>query len=223
MSYSFTYLGKRPEDFDEYAKMFTHDIGYPKKVKLLKDVPFSNVEYDFSTIYGEQTYENRQVKYVINAVHKDTIENIGMHYVANAIIDWVMSSDTMQPLFDDQDPNYHFLGEVREAAELTDSFDFGGISIVFDCYPYRIRNIAEGNDIWDSFDLLDGFAQDVKYDIDGTRTVNVLNLSDHSVEYKVNTTGNVTYTGPNIMGKGDNEFVFNGKGTAEIVWYREVI
>lgn len=223
MSYSFTYLGKRPEDFDEYAKMYTHDIGYPKKVKLLKDVPFSNVEYDFSTIYGEQTYENRQVKYVINAVHKDTIENIGMHSVANAIIDWVMSSDRMQPLFDDQDPNYHFLGEVREAAELTDSFDFGGISIVFDCYPYRIKNIAEGNDIWDDFNFNEDIAQDVKYNVEGSRSVNVINISAHAVEYKVITTGDVTYTGPELMEKGSNQFVFNGNGTSEIVWYREVI
>ena len=223
MSYSFTYLGKRPEDFDEYAKLFTHNIGYPKKVKLLKDVPFSNVDYDFSTIYGEQTYENRQVKYVINAVHKDTIENIGMHAVANEIINWVMSSDTMKPLFDDQDPEYHFLGEVREAAELTDSFDFGAVSIVFDCYPYRIKNLAEGNDIWDDFNFDEDIAQNVKYDVKGERTVRVINISAHAVEYKVKTTGGVTYTGPKLMEKGNNQFVFNGTGTAEIVWYREVL
>lgn len=223
MSYSFTYLGKRPEDFDEYAKMFTHDIGYPKKVKLLKDVPFSNVDYDFSTIYGEQTYENRQVKYVINAVHKGSIENIGMHAVANEIINWVMSSDTMQPLFDDQDPGYHFLGEVRDAAELTDSFNYGAISIVFDCYPYRIKNVAEGNDIWDTFNFDEDIAQNVKYDVKGARTVSVINLSAHPVEYKVKTTGDVTYTGPELMEKGNNQFIFKGNGTAEIVWYREVL
>lgn len=223
MSYSFTYLGKRPEDFDEYAKMFTHDIGYPKKVKLLKDVPFSNVDYDFSTIYGEQTYENRQVKYVINAVHKGKIGNIGMHAVANSIINWVMSSDTMQPLFDDQDPGYHFLGEVRDAAELTDSFDFGAISIVFDCYPYRIKNVAEGNDVWDDFNFDEDIAQNVKYNVEGSRSVNVINISAHAVEYKVKTTGDVTYTGPELMEKGNNQFVFNGNGTAEIVWYREVL
>ena len=223
MSFSFTYLGKRPEDFDEYAKLFTHEIGYPKKVKLLKDVPFSNVDYDFSTIYGEQTYENRQVKYVINAVHKYTIENIGMHAVANEIINWVMSSDTMQPLFDDQDPNYHFLGEVRDAAELKDSFDFGAISIVFDCYPYRIKNLAEGNDIWDTFNFDEDIAQDVKYNVEVGRIINVINLSAHAVDYKVKTTGDVTYTGPKLMEKGSNQFVFNGTGTAEIIWYREVL
>ena len=223
MSYSFMYLGKRPEDFNEYAKVFTHEIGYPKKVKLLRGVPFSNVEYDFSTIYGEQTYENRLVKYTINIVHKGSIENIGMHSVANQIIDWVMSSDTMKPLFDEQDPDYHFLGEVRDEPALTDSFKFGKLSVTFDCYPYRIKNVAEGNDIWDDFNFDEDIAQNVKYNIEGSRSVNVINISAHAVEYKVKTTGDVTYTGPKLMEKGSNQFVFNGNGTAEIVWYREVL
>lgn len=223
MSFSFTYLGKRPEDFDDYAKVFSHEIGYPKKVKLIKDVPFSNVEYDFSTIYGEQTYDNRLVKYKINAVHKGSLENIGMHKVANQIVDWVLSSDTMKPLFDDQDPDYHFLGEVRTEPELTDSFDFGELSITFDCYPYRIKNIAEGNDVWDTFHFDTDIAQDVKYDIKDALTVTLINPSDHAVEYKVETTGTVTYKGPDLMGKGYNTFVFTGTGTAEVIWYREVI
>ena len=223
MSFSFMYLGKRPEDFDDYAKVFTHEIGYPKKVKLLKDVPFSNVEYDFSTIYGEQTYNNRLVKYTINVVHKDTLENIGMHKVANDIIDWVLSSDTMQPLFDEQDPDYHFLGEVRDEPVLTDSFNFGKLAITFDCYPYRIKNLAEGNDIWDSFEFDSDIAQEVKYDVAGSRSINLINLSDHALEYKVVTTGNVTYTGPSMMEKGDNALAFTGTGTAEVIWYKEVI
>lgn len=223
MSFSFMYLGKRPEDFDDYAKVFTHEIGYPKKVKLLKDVPFSNVEYDFSTIYGEQTYQNRLVKYTINVVHKDTLENIGMHKVANDIIDWVLSSDTMQPLFDEQDPDYHFLGEVRDEPVLTDSFNFGKLAITFDCYPYRIKNLAEGNDIWDSFEFDSDIAQEVKYDVAGSRSINLINLSDHALEYKVVTTGNVTYTGPSMMEKGNNTLAFTGKGTAEVIWYKEVI
>jgi len=223
MSYSFMYLGKRPEDFDEYAKVFTHAIGYPKKVKLLKDVPFSNVEYDFSTIYGEQTYGNRLVKYTINVVRKDSLENIGMHSVANQIIDWVLSSDTMKPLFDEQDPDYHFLGEVRDEPDLTDSFRFGELSVTFDCYPYRIKNNAEGDDVWDNFNFETDIAQDVKYEIIGTRTINLVNLSAHSVEYKVVTTGDVTYSAQSMMEKGDNNFVFTGTGTAEVIWYREVI
>lgn len=223
MSFSFMYLGKRPEDFDEYAKVFTHEIGYPKKIKLLKDVPFSNVEYDFSTIYGEQTYENRLVKYTINVVHKDTLENIGMHRVANEIINWVMSSDTMKPLFDEQDPDYHFLGEVRDEPELTDAFKIGELAVTFNCYPYRIKNLAEGNDLWDSFNFADDIAQDVKYEIKGIRTINLVNLSAHNVDYKVVTTGDVIYNGPDMMKKGNNTFSFNGTGTAEVIWYREVI
>lgn len=223
MSFSFMYLGKRPEDFNEYAKVFTHEIGYPKKVKLLRDVPFSNVEYDFSTIYGEQTYENRLVKYTINIVHKGSIENIGMHSVANQIIDWVLSSDTMKPLFDEQDPDYHFLGEVRDEPALADSFKFGKLSVTFNCYPYRIKNLPEGNDVWDSFNFETDIAQNVKYDVQETRTINLINLSDHAVNYKVTTTGDVTYEGPDMMEKGDNKFVFTGTGTAEVTWYREVI
>lgn len=223
MSFSFMYLGKRPEDFDEYAKVATHAIGYPKKVKLLKDVPFSNVQYDFSTIYGEQTYENRLVKYTINVVHKETLENIGMHSVANQIIDWVLSSDTMKPLFDEQDPDYHFLGEVRDEPALTDSFDFGELAVTFNCYPYRIKNLAEGNDVWDSFNFNTDIAQVVKYDINGSRSINLINISAHAVEYKVVTTGNVTYNGPSLMEQGYNMFSFTGTGTAEVIWYREVI
>lgn len=223
MSFSFMYLGKRPEDFDDYAKVFTHEIGYPKKVKLLKDVPFSNVEYDFSTIYGEQTYGNRLVKYTINVVDKDTLENIGMHTVANRIIDWVLSSDTMKPLYDEQDPDYHFLGEVRDEPALTDSFNFGKLAITFDCYPYRIKNLEEGNDVWDSFNFDTDIAQRVKYDVKGNRAINLINISEHAVEYRVATTGDVTYNGPSLMEKGNNTFVFTGTGTAEVIWHREVI
>src|SRR5690625_5868753 len=51
------------------------DIGYPEKEKIKVKVPFSNIEYDFSEIYGEQTYTERLLTYTLNILDKNVIND----------------------------------------------------------------------------------------------------------------------------------------------------
>lgn len=173
--YDFEFLDKKPNDFGSNVRVKSHDIGFPAKNKITANVAFSNETYDFSSIYGSQTYGERKVKYVINVLGDTQIDVLTAHSIKTNIINWVMSSDHKVPLFDDKLPGYHFLGEVQGDNDYVDNVKTGELNITFTCYPFMIKDEAEGDDIWDTFDFNNGIAQCVDFDVDGIKEFILIN------------------------------------------------
>lgn len=234
--YDFKFLGKRPSDFGELLHVKERDIGFPSKNKITKSVANSNLTFDFSAVYGSQTYGEREVKYVINVMDGKDYDPVTMHGLKTELINWILGANQKQELYDDSIPEYHFLAEAQSNNSIEDGFRKGDLTITFTCYPFMIRNKAEGDDDWDSFDFDEDIAQDVDFDVDGTKTVYLINdsISESYPSVKADAAmtvmvGNAKYdiaAGNNdgvALPVGDNEITITGKGHITFVWHKEVI
>lgn len=75
-----------------YTMPAERDIGFPSKEKIVVQVPFSNVEYDFSELYGSQTYGSRQLKYQFNVVRRGNYTPQAMQIEKTKLINWLMNT-----------------------------------------------------------------------------------------------------------------------------------
>lgn len=147
-----TFMGKH--SYEDMGVSLTGEktIGIPNKVKNKRRVPFSNVDYDFSLIYGEQIYEERPLKYYFNI----GVKSYDVHTMNNEktkIINWLMNSKGKQKLYDDDIPGWHFLAEVEGGMSFEEYEWLGVLAVTFTAYPFMIRNVNEGDDIWDTFNF----------------------------------------------------------------------
>ncbi|WP_273128948.1 phage tail protein [Bacillus weihaiensis] len=211
------------------------DIGIPSKIKNTERVPHSNVEYDFSSIYGGQEYEERTLTYTFNLAYREKAEYFYL-YEAEALR-WLMTPNEKKVLKDDRIPGYYFLAEVMTSGN---EFKFvgGNLTVNFKAYPFMIAELSEGNDIWDEFNFLLDYAQDTTFDISGTKEVTLYNPGVSIVYPKIVTTagmkvtkGTTTYnisTGTTesydfFLVPGENKINISGTGNISFEFYKELI
>lgn len=110
---------------DFWATLTSRDIGMPEKKRYLESVPYSNVTYDFSALYGAQTYNRRALKYEFTISSKR-----GWKYLRScvqAFVNWLYEPQGTAELRDSTDPEYHFNAELVSAVP---SFLFPNIVMV---------------------------------------------------------------------------------------------
>ena len=103
--------GIKVNDFHSYGRhgmrLLKRDIGTPPKDDCTERVPFSNMTYDFSSVYGT-SYGERTLTYQFDLIERD----IKLAEVKTmAIRKWLHWAGRKE-LIDDMLPDYHFL--VRE-------------------------------------------------------------------------------------------------------------
>lgn len=231
--YGFETLGQHTTDFGLFC--VDHSIGFPTKKKTLVQVPFSNDIYDFSNVYGGQTFTTRPLsfKFLFYGKEKDD-----MYRVWTKVANWLMSGYTKLPLYDDKMKRYYYLAEVSEIQDFEDAFDEGYLTIDFECYPFRVYQLKEGNDIWDSFDFELDIAQTTTFNISGKQEVTLYNLGVSSIKPTIKTSSPMTIVqGSNQFEvpqgvssstrfrllSGENRFSIQGNGSISFEWYKELI
>lgn len=232
----FKFQGQRPTDFNKYIRVKSRDIGFPNKTKIVSSVPFSNQIYDFSTIYGDQAYSEREIKYVLNVVDPNDFTAQRMSLLKTKLINWLMKPNRKVPLYDDTITGYHFLGEVQSENSIEDNFRYGELTITFTCYPFMIKDLAEGNDIWDDFNFETDVAQVTEYDIVGSKTITLINAGIQTSYPEVTCSADmvVTIDGTTYELKAGvstgvplaidlNSLTIIGNGHIKLDWHREVI
>lgn len=146
-----TFLGKHSYKDLGITMSPERNIGIPNKIKNKHRVPFSNVTYDFSRLYGEETYGERTLTYNFNIGGiRATKEQ--MVSEKTKIVNWLMHSDGKQALYDDTIPGWHFLAEVEGGMVFQENWRTGILTVTFTAYPFMIRNISE-DDVWDTFNF----------------------------------------------------------------------
>ncbi|MFL2124071.1 distal tail protein Dit [Marinilactibacillus psychrotolerans] len=140
-------------------------IGFPTKIKSLVSVPHSSNEYDFSSVVGVQAYSDRTVSipFHIKKMDKESLYNEW-----TKIVNWLMGTDSKTPLYDDLMDEYYYMAEVREAPEFNELLTRGTLTVNFTCYPFRISELREGNDIWDTFNFELDVAQTTTFQVERT-------------------------------------------------------
>ncbi|WP_339360379.1 phage tail protein [Tetragenococcus halophilus] len=214
------------------------EIGQPEKEKALVKVPFSDIEYDFSELYGDQNMSTRNLSYTFNVYDAKNHTKEQMNRLKTRAINHFMTQSRMVELYDDAYPNWHFLAEVRSEPSFSESNALGELTVEFEAYKFMLSNELEGNDIWDIFDFDFDIAQETSVTIDGFRQVFLINNSSTVVSPDIKASSDfvidfngVTY----LVDKGwssDPDFrltskinILNvtGNGTIEFNWRKEMI
>lgn len=232
-----TYLDKHSYNDFGITKAPGDKIGYPNKRKILVTVPFSNFEYDFSEIYGDQVYEPRPLTYKFNIYDEYKPGRISYMMKNIPFINWLMNSKGKQKLFDDNIPGYYFLAEV-ENIDIADNGTHGILTVDFKAYPFMIALLPEGNDIWDDFNFELDVAQNVDFDVSGSLFVTLINPGTPNVVPEIICTNQMTIKKDNIiytlnagltksedfvLKSGENEFEIEGNGHISFKFYKELI
>lgn len=213
----------------------SRSISNPDKKKILEEIPFSNKVLDFSELYGEQTYSERTVSYVLNLIGTQSTEQ-SAYYLQTVMTNLLMDKQQFR-LYDDIFPGYYFLAEVRGGTSFTENSYAGKLQVDFICYPFKIKTAKEGSLYWDDYSVLD-YYQESSYSISGTKTIELMNNGIASVVPKVTASssmivkkGNTTITFPTgtnesdsfVIDKGMNYLTVTGNGTIDFEFHKEMI
>lgn len=215
------------------------NIGYPEKEKIKVKVPFSNVEYDFSEIYGDQTYTERPLTYTLNILDRHTANTTEqINAIETSISNWFMNSNGKQRLYDDAMPGYYYLAEVEGGLNFDELWNHGTLTVEFTAYPFKISELQEGNDIWDTFNFLLDYAQVTEFVINGTEEIILYNPGTPNVQPKIINSSTfevekdgIVYTIPSgethsqdfTLKTGENKLTVTGNGTIEFIFHKELI
>lgn len=236
-SYGVTFNGVHSTEYGLDVE-FGKEIGLPAKKKITVEVPYSSKIIDLSEVYGDQVYEEREIKIPFHVMDRETMTKERLYRLWQQAINWLESPSHKVPLIDDVDSEWHYLAEV-ESAPTWEEFKtaHGTLTVTFKAYPFRIKNFAEGNDIWDTFDFENDIAQFMEYEVTDSRVIRLFNFGIGSVSPIVKTTGimQVSYddemfelnSGDNEIAlelhPGENDILATGTGQIQFEFYREVI
>lgn len=235
MSGQVTFNNKKSFD-DFHLHLIDVEIGYPEKNLISVSVPFMQGNYDFSSIYGDDSYSNRQikVKFALKAPYNRSRTSLNTQY--DKVVDWLFSSDVSMLKIDYVE--YWFKGKVISISPKNKFLNTEAIEVTFDCYPFRTPELYEGHDIWDKFNFELDVSQCVKFDIKGSEEILLTNVgaigvtptvicdANFEVIYNAvtyNFTAGVTKDYRFKLKKGDNKITAVGNGNIRFEFKKEVI
>lgn len=163
------------------------NIGIPSKIKIKETVPFMNGTYDFSTMFGGQLWDERTLTYdfVIIASSKEALSSKKF-----AVINWLEDNINCK-ITDDSIPEYSFIGDATNCS-FAEKLHDGVLTVTFTCYPFKVGNNEEGNDIWDIFNFENGITNTVSYTFSINTSVTLTCDSRSKNEVIVETTAPIT-------------------------------
>lgn len=228
--------GKKSLD-DMGITINSRKIDIAEKVKTTAKVPYSNVTYDFSNVYGDQVYNDISLQYVFNVIAKSQDD---FYKKCKEISNWLMAGGKSD-LYDDVIAGYYYYAECLKCEmSIYDSLRTGTLTANFTAYPFRISEIVE-LELWDDFSFTDGFLNETLFQ--NNTNVSQSYVYDNHFESKIQpvitlvgcTSLSVVLNGKqftiNRNGKtsgfvfriGKNNIIINGKGGFKVECRTEVL
>lgn len=204
-----------------------------KKNKTLVQIPFMNGMYDFSSLYGGQTFEEETRIYEFNLVVKDKYD---LEIQKIKLSDWLLDGEQVE-IYDDLLVGYHRLAECVDLS-FEENHNYVKVIATFRAYPFKIRDKHEGDDIWDTFNFELDVAQDVKFTVESFKSEVLINSGSSVVTPVVIcsapmivTLNNKVFKFPKgeskdyrfMLKKGDSSLNIEGQGTIEFKFRKEVL
>lgn len=234
--YGIIFDGQRSNDFG--LDVAEKTIGMPAKKKIIQELPYSNNVLDLSELFGNQQYEERpyEVTFIVHDSRDYSKEHLYLMWTK--AVNWLMQPARKVKLVDDIMSNYYYLGEAQKATSWEEFRSYGNLTVEFTCYPFRISELAEGNDIWDIFNFELDIAQNTDYEIKGSRTITLLNIGNNLVAPQLVSNapfiiemngqtyslGAGTYESPDFMLlTGETKLNVTGTGKLSFIWHKELI
>ena len=168
----------------------------PDEKEVVESIPFMNGSYDFSMIFGERFFEDRELTYqfmLFNSPYSD-------RKVFETKLKRKLLPIGITEIYDTHDNDYFWLGKVTRI-DVRDNEEMHclEIEIIIKAHAYMFRKILEGQDIWDEFMFEYDVAQEVKFNL----------TSDYKKILLIN--GGQTGVVPKIVVKGSATVEFNNR------------
>lgn len=211
-------------------------VSYPSVNVVSVSVPFMSGSYDFSSLYGGQTYSNRTVKLKLAIEDMPDNTRTRLNILYDQVVKWLYTSQISDLKIDYVE--HTFTGRVIEISEREEFVNTESIEVTFDCHPFRKSDLEEGHDIWDEFNFETDVAQDVSFDVIGSKEITIINAGSTAITPIISTNasfdvtlGGIVYKFPLGISKdyrfrletGENKILLTGTGNIVFKFRKEVI
>ena len=225
---------KSLDDFELYIENV--EVEFPRPRVIQNNVPYQNGYYDFSEVYGDLSYDNRKITITFKFENRTIERRTQINSKYGAIAEWLLGSRESK-LYIDYEHGY-FLARATNITPIELSELTGKITVEFDCYPFRMYDEPEGNDLWDPFNFELDYFITTGFTVNGELDVILHNYSAIRKTPTIKCDGNIkvikdgaTYSFmPGtwhdwrfMLNRGENKVKLIGKGNIEFIYYREVI
>ncbi|MFR3912798.1 MAG: hypothetical protein ACLTYB_16930, partial [Clostridium paraputrificum] len=189
-----------------------------------------------SELYGESSYPDRVVSIGVEFEYFNDLRREKLNLLYDEVVMWLRSSINEKLEIDFQ--YGYFVGRAQEISSLEVFEMTGRIEIKFICYQFIYGQYEEGNDIWDTFNFINGISQNTDFSINGIKEILLINPSIASIVPEVETTSDIEVIkgesvylfkpGVNkdyrfMLNKGENRLTLKGKGEIRFKFRREVL
>lgn len=187
------------------------ELSAPVLKSARKTVPFTNGSYDFSMVYGQLFYEDRELTYSFDVIGcpKEVEAEV-------ARLLGFLSSVHEADIHDDDRPYYHFRGSYGEAeVEWDESGEAATVTVTFLVYPFLISDDVCEKRVEVGDNVIENHGQPTRITVvpDGTMTIQIGALKQ-------------TFNGETVadiaLGHGENTVKVTGGGGV-LKWNEEVM
>ena len=194
--YGFEFAGHHSSDF-ELVVLAEKTVTMPSKRKSQLQLPYRTGYIDLSDLYGLNTYDERTVTFPCRLPYGQ--ENLSlMNQKLTELMNWLMKPTGKTLLKDDAMPGYAFMAEVQTAPTIEEGWNFCKVTVVFQCYAYRLKRCYD--DVWDTFCFDLDAASNIEADVKGHESILLINTGHNCVK--------LTITCSSAMSASINDHVF---------------
>lgn len=209
--YGFEFAGHHSSDF-ELVVLAEKTVTMPSKRKSQLQLPYRTGYIDLSDLYGLNTYDERTVTFPCRLPYGQ--ENLSlMNQKLTELMNWLMKPTGKILLKDDAMPGYAFMAEVQTAPTIEEGWNFCKVTVVFQCYAYRLKRCYD--DVWDPFYFNLDAASNIEADVKGHESVLLINTGHNCVK--------LTIKCSSAMSASVNDHVFTLKAGDNVNPYLELM
>ncbi|MCF2543765.1 hypothetical protein I6E08_00770 [Ligilactobacillus ruminis] len=180
--YGFEFAGHHSSDF-ELVVLAEKTVTMPSKRKSQLQLPYRTGYIDLSDLYGLNTYDERTVTFPCRLPYGQ--ENLSlMNIKLTELMNWLMKPTGKTLLKDDAMPGYAFMAEVQAAPTIEEGWNFCKVTIVFQCYAYRLKHCYD--DVWDTFCFDLDAASNIEADVKGHESILLINTGQNCAKLTIN-------------------------------------
>lgn len=176
--YGFEFNGRHSSEF-ELVILNDKSVTLPAKRKYQLQLPYRTGYIDLSNLYGLNTYDERTVTFPCRLPYGQN--NLSL---MNIKLTELMKPTGKILLKDDAMPGYAFLAEVQTAPTIEEGWDFCKVTIVFQCYAYRLKHCYD--DVWDTFCFDLDAASNIEADVKGHESILLINTGQNCAKLTIN-------------------------------------
>ena len=186
-----------------------HDTPSPDEQEIIESIPFMQGVYDFSMLLGERVFDNRKV--TVKLVRPLTVYDDRKRLEQQAKEELMLAE--IQPIYDSWLDGCHWLGKCESiSAEDKQETNSLVLTVVFNCYPFALKNASGYSDEFDLDYFVDGIDQWTGFRIAGKRRILLINEGVNATSpilFSNNSMELITEDGEKVqIKKGENQDLF---------------